>query len=395
MKYKIPYGRENIEVELNETQVLGIIEGKKIKADFDLEDIKITDNLTGKKILIAIPDKTRKAHLDIILPKLISELKNQGADLLDTKIIIALGLHDAHNEQEIKELVGNIDSEVINHNKNHVAYLDKTSLDVPVYLNKHLLEANYIITIGLVEPHLYAGFSGGPKTVSIGLAGEKTISATHSWKFLSQKGVALGEWENNPFNKTLWEIAAKVGINFSINIVNDNFGNLLKIFAGETRKVYKLATKYSAKTSILEVKKKADVVIAGVGYPKDINLYQASRAFNYVLNVADPILKKGGKLIVFAELSEGVGKGLGEKRFYKSAIDGFKVIKTQAGDHRAFMVKAVMEKGELIFISSNAKKFEPMPFKILPEFDKSLIKKSDKIYIIPKSLSVICQKNAA
>lgn len=175
-------------------------------------------------VLIVVPDMTRKAHLKIILPKILAKFKGDKI-----KIIVATGLHKAHTKEELKNLVGEkifSKSSVISHtqDKKDLMHRAKTRAGIPIVLNKNLKDADSIITIGLIEPHLYAGYSGGPKTIAIGLAGEETINATHHPRFLDKKGTLIGSVKDNPFQDCLWEIIKGLP---KTTLMGDGFGNLL------------------------------------------------------------------------------------------------------------------------------------------------------------------------
>ncbi len=320
------------------------------------------------KILIVVPDITRKAHLKDLLPGLLARLEREKTAATEIKIIIATGLHKAHTDAELTGLVGrSIFSryQVISHtqDKNDLMDLGKTRKGIPIVLNKNVNWADRIITIGLVEPHLYAGYSGGAKTIAIGLAGEKTINATHRPSFIDKSGTAIGAIGGNPFQGCLWDSIEGLPVEHSINIVNNESGKLIKTFAGSPRDSFNGAVKFAKSIFEKSINKKYDVVICKVDPPKDANLYQASRAFNYILNTKNPIVKKGGVVLVCASLKEGFGGGLAERRFaeamknIRSAGEFIGRVKSKgcvAGEHRAYMVAKALMKAQLGFIGSRA-----------------------------------------
>jgi len=365
------------------------------------------------KILIVVPDATRKAHLKTILPELIRkvdlEYRVQNTEYR-IKIIVATGLHKPHTKPELKNLVGEkifSNYEVITHTqkKSDLISMGTAKGGIPIVLNKNLFKAGRIMTIGLIEPHLYAGYSGGAKTIAIGLAGERTINATHHPRFLDKKGTAIGAVRNNPFQDCLWEIIKGLPIGYSINIVNDRRGRLKKIFSGDLKGSYAGGVKFAKKIFEKKLNKRFDAVICSVSPPKDVNMYQASRAFNYVLNTASPIVKKGGIVLVRASLKDGFGNGMGEKKFAaalkrmhspQGLIKKVKSAGCVAGEHRAYMVAKAMTKAKLGFIGPKAVFYtRGLPFLSFPTL-KSALKfirgnngKNAKVYTIPNALSMI------
>ncbi len=327
------------------------------------------------KIVIAVPDFTREAHLKKILPGVLDRLNKKGVRRKDIEILIGTGLHRRPSKKEIKYALGNITDKVkvSIHDYRNVFYAGRSKRNVPVYLDKKLKDADSIITIGVVEPHLYAGYSGGTKVVSIGLAGEKTINYTHHPRFLDHPGTKICSVKNNPFQDFIQETSSLLPIKYSINIVNDYKGKVLKIFKGKPGSCFKKAIACSGKIFEKNLNKKLDVIICGVSPSKGVNIYQASRAFNYVANTRNPVIGKRSLILVKAGLEEGFGKGLAEKRFMEKILEMKKPeeligeIKKSgclAGEHRAYMAAKALKKSNLGFISKNSSiyKNKGLPF---------------------------------
>lgn len=333
------------------------------------------------KTLIAVPDFTRRAHLKKILPGLIKKLNKQGISDRDIEIIIATGLHRSPTKKEIRENLGSIADKikisVHDYRKNAVAYFGKSKKGIPIYLNKKLKYADSIITVGVVEPHLYAGYSGGTKVVAIGLAGEKTINATHHPRFLDHPGTRICSIKNNPFRDFIEETSSLVPIEYSLNVTGE------KIFAGRPDVSFRNSLRYSQKTSEKKINKCFDVIICDIPKEKAVNIYQASRAFNYIANSRNPVLKNNSLILVKADLKEGFGKGLGEKRFMKKMltmkspeklIRDIKKKGCLAGEHRAYMVAKALQRSKLGFISKRARLYKN---KLLPFLFFSNMKEAD------------------
>lgn len=317
------------------------------------------------KTIIAVPDFTREAHLKKTLPKVLAKLRKKGAAYKDIEILIGTGLHRHPTKKEIKDNLGNIPDgiKISSHDYKNVFYACRSKKGVPIYLDKRLSGADSIITIGVVEPHLYAGYSGGVKVLSIGLAGEKTINATHHPRFLDHPGTRICSIKGNTFQDFIQETAYMLPVKYSINIVNDGSGKILRIFEGKPGPCFKKAVNYSARIFEKNIKKRMDIIICGIPDSKGVNMYQASRAFNYVANTRSPVIKNTSLILVKAGLEEGFGKGLGEKRFMEKMpemknpdklISRIKKGGCLAGEHRAYMVAKALKKAKLGFISKNA-----------------------------------------
>lgn len=414
MIVNIPCGDGDLNAIIPGDRLIGILQNKKfapVKAKkLILKTLRQKEvPFSKKKVLIVVPDATRSAHLREILPVLLEKVHIPSRTI---DIIIATGLHRAHTYGQVDALLGSSVLKiygVMQHNalSDTIKYLGKTKYNVPITLNDKLMHYDYIISIGVIEPHLYAGYSGGAKTIAIGLAGQDTINATHSIKFLDNAAVTIGSLEGNTFQETLWHIADKVGPIFAINTVNDSDGKALKIFSGPVTNVFAKGVEFAKKVFEVKVEKKADIAICGIGKPKDINLYQASRAINYVLSVDSPVVRKGGVVIIAAELKDGIGNSVTEKRFYEELknmrspadfVNHIKINGCVAGEHRAYMVAKALSDYNIIFVTKERKAFmEGLPFSYFYRisdalrFAETLVGKESSIYVIPRALATIAR----
>ena len=422
---KIPYGKRYLKFSVPKKRLIGVLGKGKIRVG-DMRRLlseslynassknRLEELISGKKnVLVVVPDATRSAHLKELLPYLLAKIRKKARSI---DIIVATGLHKKHDNAQLKRLLGNSvikKYRVLSHEQKEGALINlgRTREGIPITLNKNLTQYDFIMSVGVIEPHLYAGYSGGAKTIAIGLAGEETINATHSIRFLDDPLTGLGSIADNPFQRTLWEILSKISVDFAVNIVNDGNGRAVKIFAGEIESVFKEGINFSKKMFDINVRRAADVVICGVGYPKDINLYQASRAINYVVNPDRPVLRKGGVLIVAAELAEGAGTSAAEFRFHEKLKDmgspkGFvaNIRKNGCvvGEHRAYMVAKALLDYKIIFVNTDPKEFmEGLPFPCFSDIESALLDadsilgKESKIYVIPRALSAIVRVRAA
>jgi nickel-dependent lactate racemase len=425
VRVKIPFDKGAIGLELPRDRLLGILQkrpgpGKKIGRMFERSlaapaaksALKDALGRGGKRVLIVVPDSTRSAHLKDILTVLLKRIEGRASSV---EIIVATGLHKKHSRGQIENILGKAIAgavRVSSHSQD-ISNLERhgvTSLGIPIVLNKKLRECDCVMTVGVIEPHLYAGYSGGAKTIAIGLAGEETINATHSIRFLDHPGTAIDSVESNPFQKTLWEILGDIRVPFTVNCVNDSRGEAVAVFSGSVKDVFARGVRFAKDAFRVSVNAQSDIVVAGVGYPKDVNLYQASRAINYVLDAERPVLKKGGVLIVAAGLRDGTGGGITEKRFYGalSCISSPRefVEKTRrdgciAGEHRAYMVARPMQHYNIILVTgANRPLWKKLPFPCFDNIQEAIIHaekmvaKPAGIYVIPRALSTIACLNS-
>jgi nickel-dependent lactate racemase len=252
-----------------------------------------------------------------------------------------------------------IDSEPLN--PAALVDLGTTESGIPLSVNKVAYEADLLIATGIIEPHQYAGYSGGRKTLAVGAAGEAMIAYTHGPHMLDRPGTRLGRIEGNPFHAAVTEAARRAGLRFIVNVVQDDRKRVVYVRAGEPEATFKELVALAKTLYEVPVPRQYDVAIAGVGYPKDANLYQASRAASYLFFAPTPVVRPGGFFIVPAPCGEGAGEGVGEQRFLKAMQDAPDVqfILDDArrngyppGQQRAFIMAKVLEQTEVIVVGA-------------------------------------------
>jgi nickel-dependent lactate racemase len=319
------------------------------------------------RVCIVVTDITRPCPDHLLVPALLEELSVAGVEERNITLLVGVGMHRPSTDEEKRSKLGSEVAGAYNVQDSdplaaeRLTDLGLTSAGVPAVVSRLACEADLLIATGVVEPHLYAGYSGGRKTVAIGAGGERTIELTHGPQMLDQPGTRLGRIEENPFHQAVTEIARKAGLRFILNVVLDNAGRVACVRAGEPEATFESLVDTARGLYEVEISQQYDVVIGGVGYPKDANLYQASRAPTYLFFAPRPVVKKGGTIIVPARCQEGVGQGLGERRFHelmRSARDASEIIETArregypAGGQRAFVVAKVLQECDVVVVGS-------------------------------------------
>lgn len=316
-------------------------------------------------VCIVITDVTRPCPDHLLVPPVLEELHAAGVPRGKVTILVGVGMHRPSTLEEKQsklgaEVVANYrvyDSDPLD--TRELVDLGLTSNGVPAIVSRLACEADLLIATGVVEPHLYAGYSGGRKTVAIGAGGERTIEVTHGPAMLDQEGTRLGRIEGNPFHLAVTEIAKKAGLRSIINVVLDDNEGVVSVEAGEPETTFQRLVGTARSLYETTIPHQFDAVIGGVGHPKDANLYQASRVPTYLFFAPTPVVKQGGTIIMPAACPEGVGQGLGEKRFYeimKYAASPSEVVESArregypAGGQRAFVLARVLEYCEVVVV---------------------------------------------
>jgi len=378
--YKVPYGKTEIKFDLLPGMKGEVIHSQGLPPLGDIStaiDTTLAEPINsvpirelahkGDSACIVFTDITRDCPDYLLVPSILRELHTAGVRKHDITLLCGTGLH---RPSTYEEKVSKLGAEVVQQyhivdnepqNPAHLVELGKTEKGTPVSVNKIAYEADLLIATGIVEPHQYAGYSGARKTVAIGAAGEATIAYTHGPKMLDLPGTRLGLIEGNPFHQAIAEAARRSGLRFILNVVLDEEKRPVAIYGGEPEATFAKLVSVAQKLYTAPVPHQYDVVIGGVGFPKDINLYQASRAPSYIFFAPTPVIKKGGVLITPARCDEGAGKGIGEQRFYKemrsatsmsALLDTMRQRGYQPGAQRAFVMAKVMEASPVVIVGS-------------------------------------------
>jgi nickel-dependent lactate racemase len=261
---------------------------------------------SGQTVAISVCDITRPMPSRRVLPPLLKELAHVPAEQI--VILIATGTHRPETRDELEQILGKevvANFEVINHSAfdPDLVQIGVTSNGIPIWLNPRWVESDVRITTGFVEPHFFAGFSGGPKMVAPGLAGFKTIIELHSAHILSHPDATWGKIESNPVHATIREIARKTGVDFSLDVTINRDHQITGVYAGELFKAHEVARGFAKKTAMRPVPEAFDIVVTtNSGYPLDLNLYQSVKG----MSAAARIVRPGGTIICAAECWDGI-----------------------------------------------------------------------------------------
>ncbi len=321
----------------------------------------------GDKVCIVFTDITRASPDHLLVPPLLAELQTAGVHDEDITLLCGIGMHRPSTTEERIAKLGQaivdryrvIDNEP--QNPDTLVDLGSTGSGIPLSVCRVAYEADLLVATGIVEPHQYAGYSGGRKTLAVGAAGEAMIAYTHGPQMVDHPGTRLGRIEGNPFHKAITEAARRAGLRFIVNVVQDDHKRVVHVRAGEPEAAFEELVALAKTIYEVPVPRQYDLAVAGVGFPKDTNLYQASRAASYLFFAPSPVVKPGGVFIVPAPCGEGAGDGVGEQRFLKAMQDAPDVqfVLNDARQHgyppgqqRAFVMAKVLEQNDVIFVGA-------------------------------------------
>jgi len=261
----------------------------------------------GQRVAISVCDITRPQPRALMIGAILEHL-GPRARPDDVVILVATGTHRANTPDELLAMFG---PEVIGHCRvvNHDAR-DRASLvdlgrvgDVPVLLNREWVEADVRITTGFVEPHFFAGFSGGPKMVAPGLAGLDTVLALHDARRIGDPRATWGVIEGNPVHDAVRAIATATGVDFALDVLLNDEQRITSAFGGELLAMHAAARAEARAVAMQRVARAFDIVVTtNSGYPLDQNLYQAVKG----MAAAAAVTRPGGTIICAAECRDGL-----------------------------------------------------------------------------------------
>jgi nickel-dependent lactate racemase len=261
----------------------------------------------GQKVGISVCDITRAQPRQVMVEALLSEMP--GLRMEDVTIFIATGTHRRNTAEEIEKMIGRELAQscrVICHDardESSLVHAGNTSTGVRVLLNRGWVESDFKITTGFVEPHFFAGFSGGPKMVAPGLAGLETVMTLHNAARIGHPKATWGITEGNPIHDDVREIARMTGVDFALDVTLNRDQEITAAFAGDLLQEHAEACQAARRNAMRRCEKPFDVVVTtNSGYPLDQNLYQAVKG----MSAAAKIVKDGGTIICASECRDGI-----------------------------------------------------------------------------------------
>ena len=377
---KLKYGSEKLKLELDKLSQPQVLrpnekEGvsnpqqqvkKKLKNPIDSAELQeLVEEKEPENVVIIVNDVSRATPYKTMLPPLLKELHQQGIKKDQISLIIATGIHDPNTEEQNRRIFGDEiveDYRLVSHNPDqNLVNLGELSSGNQLYLNEEVVDADLLITTGVITPHYFAGFSGGRKSILPGVAGRDTIQFNHS-RMVNLIG-NLPPIEENPISQEMIEGAKLAGVDFILNVVTNSQQEIVEVVAGDLENAWLKGVKTSTEMYHVELEEKVDVAIVSAGgYPKDINIYQAQKA----LDNADGVVKEGGTIVLLAECRNGLGEEtfeewLNEAQEPKDNIDRIKE-KFILGGHKAFAISKVVLEKDFILLSEFSKKNTEMMF---------------------------------
>jgi len=312
MRVSLAYGEADLAVELpvdavvvTPTDLAGLDDEQEAVARAVRDSLK--DAARPRRVVVVFPDITRPMPNRTVLPPLLAELEAIGAGPGEVLLLCATGTHRPATPDELAELVGP-DIVARYRVEQHVATSDTheevgTVDGVPILLDGRYLQADLRIVTGFVEPHFFAGFSGGPKGVCPGLAALSTILEAHSPARIADRRATWAALDDNPVHRFVRRAAALAPPDFSVDVAINRQRRLTAVFAGPLPDSHLEACRFVERTAMQVVPGRFDVVVStNGGHPLDRNLYQAVKG----MAAAERVVATGGTIVMAAACRDGL-----------------------------------------------------------------------------------------
>ena len=366
----LPYGKTNVCVRVSARNLLGTIEPQDRQGAADAKaevERALREPIASKrlceiakpesKVAIVVDDATRKSPSAVMLLPVLAELNAAGARDENVTVIFGCGTHRAVKPEEAAVLLGEEASKRVKTVSHDCRAADLVHVGTTkshgnkVLVNRVFAEADVRVLLGDVGFHYYAGYGGGRKSVLPAVSGEETIKQNHA--LLLHANSRTGCLEDNPVHRDMTEAARLAKVDFILNVVENKKGEIVKAFAGDLEQAFLEAVKLVDEMYRVTIDRRADIlVVSAGGTPADMNLYQAYKAVDNVLDA----VKRGGVIILVAECPEGHGNQV----FYDwmSRLGDLKNVEREIkrnfvlGGHKAYYLLKALQNHQIILVSS-------------------------------------------
>ncbi|MBQ4226713.1 MAG: nickel-dependent lactate racemase [Clostridia bacterium] len=421
MKIALPYGREKLCLEVEDARVRGVLLSRIEQYDPGLSQEELVEralqNPLGskplcelargkKRVTIIASDHTRPVPSRLLMPPLLREIRKGSPDVAIT-ILIATGCHRETTKQELIEKFGNeivSQEHIVVHDcddENQLVSLGTLPSGGDCRINRAAAEAELLVAEGFIEPHFFAGFSGGRKSVLPGVASRQSVLANHCAEFIADPFSRQGSLENNPIHRDMLWAAGAAGLDFILNVVLNGAKHVISAFAGDSVQAHEAGCRFLDSQCGVSPAPADIVFTTNGGYPLDQNIYQAVKG----MTAAEASVKQGGVIVMLAKSNDGHG-GSAFLREMTASNDLDALMRgilsrgrneTRPDQWQAQIFIRVLQRARVVYLSDAddelVKSLHMIPAHSLPEalsLAEGLIGKKDaSVTVIPDGVSVI------
>ena len=342
MNVRFPYGKQYLEHTFDDGALVGVLtsrieeyDPKKTAEELVEEALRapigslpLCELAKGKRRVVLIAsDHTRPVPSRVIVPPMLREIRRGNPDA-EITILIATG---CHRETTVAELTDKFGAEIVANerivvhdcdDRSCLTYLGNMPSGSPCEVNSLAVEADLLVSEGFIEPHFFAGYSGGRKSVMPGVAGRSTVLGNHCSEFIDHPSARTGILGGNPIHEDMLWVAKTAGLRFIVNVVLNGEKQVIHAVAGDLDKAHASGVAFLSSLCGAEAREADVVITTNGGYPLDQNMYQAVKG----MTAAEATVREGGVIIMLAKS----GDGIGGDHFYHQLADEPDIHKTMA-----------------------------------------------------------------
>ena len=419
MRIEIPYGHTGETLELN--QPAAVLESRlgEMKPEGTPEEIVemamrqpvgcpgLAELAQGKKkVVLIISDHTRPVPSKVIVPQMLREVR-KGNPEAEITLLTATGCHRGTKPEELLEKLG---EEIVRREKIVVHDCDDspcTELGLlpsgaPLVINSLVTEADLVISEGFIEPHFFAGFSGGRKSILPGVCRRTTVLGNHCAEFIRHPKARMGILEGNPINRDMEAAVRMAKLAFIVNVVLDSRKQVVKAFAGDPVEAHHAGCAFLKEYCVVKPPYRGDIVItSNGGEPLDQNVYQAVKG----MTTAEAAVSEGGVIILCARCADGIGGD----QFYRALsecesasallreIEAVPMEKTVPDQWQYQILARILEKHHVYFVTGPelAEAIEAMKMEYCPTLEEAYRRARQRmgeeasLLVLPDGISLI------
>lgn len=318
-EFELPYGHSVLKASVPEKNLSLVletedVEGAENEPDLILKSLRapighlpLRESVRkDDRVVVIVTDNTRACPDDRLLPLILAELEAE-VSRQNITIIVALGLHPPLGGEELVALLGREITRnytVLNHDPAQTVYLGDTSRGTPVEINSKVVEADFRISTGFIEPHFFAGFSGGRKSMAPGVFSLKSAYRNHGYKMIEHPCSRAGVLRGNPIHEDLVEQARMAQLDFIVNVLLNKKREITHVVAGDPVRAHERGCELEKGIAGVRVDHKVDITVTtNSGAPLDLDLYQSVKG----MDNASLITRDGGIIIIASSCSTGIG----------------------------------------------------------------------------------------
>ena len=423
-EFKLPYGKEKLVLKIQDEHLGGVLVSRINEYDpgksgdvlvreaieNPIGTPRLKDMAEGKnKIVVISSDHTRPVPSHIIMPLILEEIRKGNPDV-DITILVSTGLHRATTKEE---LIGKYGEKICSREKiivhdcddgNNLVYIGKLPSGGKLIINRLVAEADLVVAEGFIEPHFFAGFSGGRKSILPGVASRETVMYNHNSAFIASPYARTGIIDGNPIHDDMLYAARAARLDFIVNVVINADHSPIYAVAGDCDLAHRKGREFLLSKCQVDAVPADIAVSTNGGYPLDQNIYQSVKG----MTAAEATVKEGGVIIMVSKADDGHG---GEsfhstfknekniERLMQSFLDR-KPEDTIVDQWQSQILAKVMLKAKVIFVSSASDELvEDMGMIPAHSMDDAMNKAmalvnndNYKVTVIPDGVSVIVKE---